>query len=237
VVAGYFAARRFAAARLPPLAAALVAGCAAVAWAGFEVPEIDWRLPALSVPEFGFDAAAIAAVSLPLIVFSLGLGNVQGLGFLISQGYRVPVDYVSRAVALGSVVNALLGAPPATVARNGAALLAGPDAGPAASRYWGVILSSALVLVMAFAAVPFAALVAAIPKSFVVSLAGVALVAALQDALEKAFAGSLRFGALVAFVVAATPFTAGGITSAFWALLAGVLASLAAREHGLLALR
>src|SRR4029450_12137463 len=36
---------------------------------------------------------------------------------------------------------------------------------------------------------------------------------------------------------AATPFSLGGITSGFWALVAGVLASLAARERGLLALR
>jgi hypothetical protein len=39
---------------------------------------------------------------------------------------------------------------------------------------------------------------------------------------------------VVAFVVAATPVSVFGITSAFWALVAGVLASLAAREQGLL---
>jgi predicted benzoate:H+ symporter BenE len=55
----------------------------------------------------------------------------------------------------------------------------------------------------------------------------------LQDALEKAFAGPLRFGAVLAFVVAATPFSLGGITSGFWALVAGILASLVAREPGL----
>jgi benzoate membrane transport protein len=133
------------------------------------------------------------------------------------------------------MVNALLGGTPATVARNAAAILAAPEAGPAAERYWGVLLSSVLVLVMACAVAPCAALIAAVPKSLAVSLAGVALVSALQDALEKAFAGTLRLGALVAFVVAATPFSLGGITSGFWALVAGVLASAAARERGLLA--
>jgi benzoate membrane transport protein len=178
--------------------------------------------------------AAIAAISVPLVVFALGLGNAQGLGFLLSQGYAVPVDRVSRAVAMGSLVNALFGGTPATVARNAAGLLAAPDAGPAAARYWGVLLSSVLVLAMACAAVPCAALIAAVPKSLAVSLAGVALVSALQDALEKAFAGKLRLGALVAFIVAATPFSLAGITSGFWALVAGVLASAAARERGLL---
>lgn len=46
----------------------------------------------------------------------------------------------------------------------------------------------------------------------------------LQDAFEKAFGADLRFGALVAFAVAATPFSIAGITSAFWAVLAGLVA-------------
>ena len=231
VVASYFAARLFASPRLPPVGLALVAGCLAVAFQGsISLDEAVWRLPDLSVPEFGFNPAAIAAISVPLVVFALGLGNAQGLGFLRAQGYEVPVDRVSRAVALGSMVNALFGGTPATVARNAAGILAAPEAGPAAARYWGVLLSSALVLVMACAVAPCAALIAAVPRSLAVSLAGVALVSALQDALEKAFAGNLRLGALVAFVVAATPFSLGGITSGFWALVAGVLASLAARE-------
>jgi len=40
----------------------------------------------------------------------------------------------------------------------------------------------------------------------------------------------MRFGALVAFVVAATPFSLLGVTSAFWGLVAGVLASLLAER-------
>ena len=37
------------------------------------------------------------------------LGNVQGLGFLRAQGYRVPVKPVTVLVGLGSIVNALRG--------------------------------------------------------------------------------------------------------------------------------
>jgi benzoate membrane transport protein len=234
VVAGYFAARLIASPRVPPVGVALVVGGLAVAVQGpVSLGEFAWSFPTLEVPRFQFDPAAITAISVPLVVFALGLGNAQGLGFLRAQGYEVPVDRVSRAVAMGSLINALFGGTPATVARNAAALLAGPDAGPSRGRYWGVLICSALTVVMACALAPFAALIAALPASFAVTLAGVALVSSLQDALEKAFAGPLRFGALLAFVVAATPFSLGGITSGFWALVAGVLASLVARERGL----
>jgi benzoate membrane transport protein len=231
VLGGYFAARFFGSARVPPVSLALAAGAVAV-FLNFEGgwPGLDWAMPAFAVPGFAFDPAAIAAISLPLVVLAMALGNVQGLGFVMSQGYRVPVDRVSRAVAFASLANALFGGAPATVARTGAAITAAADAGPVAGRYWAVLISSGLTLALALAALPFASLLAALPKSFLVVLAGVALVSSLQDALEKAFGGALRFGALVAFVVAATPFSLLGVTSAFWGLVAGVLASLLAER-------
>jgi benzoate membrane transport protein len=231
VLGGYLAARWIGAARVPPAGAALLAGSLAVAlsWKG-AAPDLAWELPRLLVPQFDFDPAAIAAVSLPLVVLAMGLGNVQGLGFVLGQGYAVPVDRVSRAVATASIVNALFGGAPATVARNGAAILAAPGAGVLGARYWAVVLSSALTIVLALAATPAASLLASLPKSFVVALAGVALVSSMQDALEKAFGGAMRFGALTAFVVAVSPFSLLGITSAFWALVAGVFASLLAER-------
>ena len=69
--------------------------------------------------------------------------------------------------------------------------------------------------------------------AWMVVLAGVAILASFQDALEKAFGGHLRFGALTAFAVAATPFSILGITSAFWAILAGVAGSLLAERKEL----
>jgi len=57
----------------------------------------------------------------------------------------------------------------------------------------------------------------------------------MQDSLQRAFSGSCRFGALVAFAVAATPFKIIGIPSSFWAILLGVIASLMAERAGLFA--
>src|SRR5262249_9447236 len=71
------------------------------------------------------------------------------------------------------------------------------------------------------------------PKSYVPALAGVAIRWSLQDALEKAFGGKMRFGALVAFAAAATPFAILGVSSAFWAIFAGILASALAERQQL----
>ena len=45
----------------------------------------------------------------------------------------------------------------------------------------------------------------------------------------------MRFGAVVAFAVAATPFTLLGISSAFWALVAGLAGAAVADRAELLA--
>jgi hypothetical protein len=60
------------------------------------------------------------------------------------------------------------------------------------------------------------------------------VLSALQGALEKAFGTTLRFSALVAFGVPATPFSFAGITSAFWAIVAGLVAALLVERSELL---
>ncbi|MCL4800509.1 MAG: benzoate/H(+) symporter BenE family transporter [Burkholderiales bacterium] len=212
--------------RVPPVGLAVLGGGIAVALVGTTgAAPVEWAPPALVLPGMSFAPAAILAVSLPMVVLAMGLGNVQGLGFLIAQKYPVPVDTVSTVVGISSIVNAFLGGHAATVARTGVAILAAPDAGPAAGRYWAVVVSALLTLVLALAATPVASLLAVLPKTYVFALAGVAILSSLQDALAKAFGAEMPFGALVAFVVAATPFAVLGVTSAFWAIVAGLLAS------------
>jgi benzoate membrane transport protein len=236
VVAGYLAGRIVASPRVPPVGIAALAGAAVIALLGTETMDhVQWALPALAVPAMEFSPGALLAVGVPLVVLALGLGNVQGLGFLAAQGYRVPVNAVSVLAGAASVVNAIFGGHPASVARAGVAMLASPEAGPAAQRYQAVVVSAVLTLALAFAAFPLALVLGALPKGYIVALAGVAILAALQDALERSFGGDMKFGALVALAVAATPFTVLGIGSAFWALLCGLAASAAAERAQLAA--
>ncbi len=213
--------------RVPPVGLAVFGGGIAVALVGTSglVPTA-WTLPSLVLPPMSFSFAAVVAISLPMVVLALGLGNVQGLGFLLAQGYRVPVNAVSTVIGVNSIVNAFLGGHPATVARTGVAIVASPEAGPQSGRYWAAVISACLTIIMALAATPVASLLNVLPKTYIFALAGVAIISALHDALIKSFGGQLQFGAVVAFIVALTPFAAFGITSAFWAIVAGLLASL-----------
>ncbi len=235
-VASYLVGRFIANPRVPPMGLAVIIGGIAVFVFGDTATEVvSWSLPDLAVPGMSFSLSAFVAISLPMIVLAMGLGNVQGLGFLLSQGYRVPIKAVTIAVGLNSMVNTVLGGHPATVARTGAAILAGPDAGPSEGRYWANLIAATLTISIALGAGTLTSLLAVLPRTFVVTLAGLAILSSLQSALETAFGGKLRFGALIALAVAATPFSVFGITSAFWSILAGVAASLMAERRELLA--
>jgi benzoate membrane transport protein len=231
-VAAFLVGRAIKTPKVPPLGLALIAGAIAVYVTS--VP-IQWALPSVGVPEIAFSAPAIVAITLPMLILAMELGNVQGLGFLMAQGYRVPIDVATVVVGIGSVVNALLGGHPAIVARTGVAILAAPDAGPQSGRYWANLVAATLTILLAVTAAPVMSLIGVLPRSYIFALAGLAVLSSLQDALEKAFGGTLRFAALIAFGVAATPFTLAGITSAFWAIVAGLVAALCAERSELLA--
>ena len=136
-VAGYLLGRFIGSSRIPPIGLAVTFGAVAI-WLGPETAtaSFGWALPTIGLPPMDFSLSSVLAVALPMVVLAMGLGNVQGLGFLMAQGYQVPINRISTIVGINSIVNALFGGHPATIARTGVAILASPDAGPADRRNW-----------------------------------------------------------------------------------------------------
>ena len=236
IVAGYLAGRFIASPHVPPLGLAVLTGAAAEAITRQVMSEpVVWTLPEVAVPAMKFSFAGFVAISLPMVVLAMGLGNVQGIRFLMAKGNRAPVNTITIAVGVNSTINALFGGHQAIVARTGVAILASPDAGPMERRYWSNLIASVLLIGLALAATPLSSMIAVLPSSYVVALAGLAILTAFQDSLQKAFGESLRFGTMVVFGFATTPFAVIGISSAFWAILAGLAGSLIAERDELFA--
>ncbi|MCC7367416.1 MAG: EAL domain-containing protein [Chloroflexi bacterium] len=234
-VVGYLLGRTIRIQQIPPVGLALVSGAAAVLLTrNFSAAPVSWQLPSLVMPSIELTFSSFMAVSVPMVVLSMGLGNVQGLGFLRGQGYRVPVNIVTIVLGINSIVNAIFGGHAAIVSRNGMPIMASAEAGPVGGRYWANLVSAGLTLIIAVAAYPVASMLSILPASYVLALAGVAILPSFQSAVEQAFSGKLRFGAVVAFVIACTPFSLFGVSSAFWALIGGLLASLIAERTDLL---
>ena len=226
-IAGYLGARALGRSWLPPVAGALLLGLAAAGFAGQVDPAaFEWSPPHIEPVAPVLGLANVLALSIPLVVMAVGIGNVQGVGMLITKGYRPPVDGLTVVVGANSVVNAIFGGHPSTVARNGVAILASDDAGPWGQRYVANLVASLFALFLAFTATTASTLLEVFPVSLVTALAGLAILTAFLEALQKSFATDLPIGALFAFAIAASPLTLFGIGSAFWALVGGMMASL-----------
>jgi len=235
MVVAYLVARAWNNPRVPPVGVAVIAGALLVAVLGKAgTPVVEGGLPQLATPGVSLSLEAVVTVSIPMVILVIGLGNVQGLGFLIAQGYRVPSNGITAAVGAMSIVNALLGGHPAAMTRVSSGILGGPSAGPLEKRYWGAMVTMILATGVALVTGPLLAVVAVLPPAYIVTVAGLAILASFEDALGRAFAGSLRSGAAIAFGVTLSTFTVAGIPSAFWALLAGITASLLLEREELL---
>lgn len=221
-IAGYFGSRLAFRDRVPATAGALVLAVLATA-AGGRMPSLAplaLTLPQVVMPRF--DLGATITLVVPLLLLVVGTGNVQALGFLRTQGYRPPADRLTLIVGLTTVANAFTGATPAGMARVGAAIVGGPEAGVKEDRWLASMLSSVIFIGVGLLAVTVTALSFSLPRGLVTTVAGLAIVGSLLDALRVVFTSKLAYSAFFAFLVAFTPFAPLGLEAAFWSLLAGM---------------
>ncbi|MFI6983911.1 benzoate/H(+) symporter BenE family transporter [Embleya sp. NPDC050154] len=225
VLLGYLLAKRF----LPRYAVlvALVVGVACSAATSrlhvrieaFEIARPEWTTPHLSVP-------ALIGIAVPLLVATLASQNAPGMGVLAASGYT-PNDRV--LIGSTGAVSTLL-APFGSHAINLAAITAAICTGPEAHhdprrRYVAGVSCGVFYLIVGMFGSTLVALFAGLPKELVAAVAGVALFGALASGLTGAMADDEhREAALITFLATASGVTIGGIGSAFWGLIAGVLA-------------
>lgn len=182
------------------------------------------------VPELSFTApewswAAVIGIALPLYIVTMASQNVPGVAIMKSLGYEVPWRDSIVTAGLATVAGATAGGHSVNLAAISAALAAGPDAGPDRDRRWIASQSAGWTyLVIAAAATALTALVAVAPPGVIATVAGLALLGTLADALQGAVGERAgREAAVITFLVAASGITALGIGSAFWALVAGLI--------------
>jgi benzoate membrane transport protein len=234
-ILGYLGARALGRSWLPPVGGAVAIGLAAAALAGQVHPEaFRWSPPLVAPVRPALSGGSLLALALPLVVLAVGVGNVQGLGFLLSQGYRPRIGLLTVVVGLSSVVNAAFGGHPATIQRVGVAIVGGEAAGPRDQRYVANLLAALCALLLGLTATTAGTLLGVLPPALVATLAGLAILGSAMDALRRAVLTELPTGAFFALAIAASPLTILGIGSAFWALVGGVLVSLALERPALL---
>ncbi|TFV65016.1 UNVERIFIED_ORG: benzoate/H(+) symporter BenE family transporter [Bacillus sp. AZ43] len=220
--------------RLAPRWAAPLAFVAAAVVIGVHLATSDVALdpaalaPRLELTAPAFTVAAVVGIALPLYLVTMAGQNVPGVAVMAGLGYTVPWRRSMLVTGVGTVLGAPAGGHAINLAAISAALSAGPEAGEDRSRRWvaGVTAGVGFVL-LGVASAAFGALVLLAPEGVIPAVAGLALLGTLAASLQAALADpGERIPAVVTFATAASGIAVAGVSAAFWALVAGLVARL-----------
>jgi len=180
-------------------------------------------LPVWTAPELSWTALLSTAV--PLALLCLTGQQVPGVAVLRASGYTAHNNQLIAGTGLASLLLAPFGAHGINLAAITAAICTGEEAHPLPEKRWvaGVACGAFYLLLGSFAgAITYA--FAQLPVALVSTVAGLALLGAIQNGLIGALAEpSEREAALVTFVVTASNVSLLGLGSACWGLALGLL--------------
>jgi benzoate membrane transport protein len=210
---------------VPPLIGALAAGAAAIVLLDRFQPGtgaiFGFARPVLYTPVFSW--RAMVELVLPLTITVLAVQNGQGLAVLGAVGHKPPINAVTIACGLGSMVCALVGSVSTCLTGPVNAILA--TSGERARQYTAGLLVALLVLGFGALAPTFTHLMLATPKAFIAALGGLAMLRVLQTAFTASFRETHTFGALMTFIVTVANVPIFDIGAPFWGLVIGFLCS------------
>ena len=187
--------------------------------------------PIFTAPTFSF--AAIVGIALPLFIVTMASQNVPGVAVIRASGYAIPISPVVGWTGVANLLLAPFGAFALNLAAITAAICMGREAHEDASRrYVAAMAAGVFYLIVGLFGATVAALFAAFPKELILAIAGIALLGTIGNSLAAALREEAdREPALVTFLVTASGLSLGGIGSAFWGLVAGVITLLVLRRR------
>lgn len=211
---------------VPPMIAVLVVGIVILLSGGYDSGG-SYAGPVLAAPRFyapEFSVAAALELVIPLAITVIAAQNAQGIVILRSAGHNPPVNAITTACGIASLVTAMVGSVSSCLTGPSNAILA---SGGSPDRHWlaAVILGGMAILFGIFAPLVTNLLIAT-PTAFLSTLAGLALLRTLQGAFQTSFGPTFPLGGLIAFLVTLAGLPIFNIGAPFWGLVFGVIASL-----------
>jgi benzoate membrane transport protein len=210
---------------LPPLIGALAIGLVVMVLSGaFHMGgaiSFAFASPNFYKPEFSW--GAMVELVLPLAITVLAAQNAQGFAVLEAAGHNPPINTVTAACGIGSLLAAAVGTTPTCLTGPVNAILA--SGGAKEKHYAAGVMVALLSLPFGLFSPLFARFMLAAPKAFIATLAGLALVRVLERAFIVSFKSSFTLGAMITFLVTVANVSILSIGAPFWGLVIGFAVS------------
>jgi len=196
-----------------------------VAWAGGDVVTKELTLSVV-MPEFiapTFSFTSLVSIGLPFFLVTMASQNAPGFATMQASGYPLAVSPLMIFTGGLALLLSPFGVYSICIAAITAAICQSPDAHPDAGKRWlTAIAAGAFYLLAGIFGGSISGLMAALPLSWVQTLAGLALLGTISGSLYQALNNDAeRDAAIVTFLMTASGATIVGIGSAFWGLVLG----------------
>lgn len=181
---------------------------------------------ALIIPEFiapTFNLTTLISIGLPFFLVTMASQNAPGFATMKASGYPVAVSPLIIVTGGLALLLSPFGVYSICIAAITAAICQSPDAHPDAGKRWLAAAAAGLFYLLAgIFGGSISGLMAALPLSWIQTLAGLALLGTISGSLHQALHNEAeRDAAIVTFLLTASGATLAGIGSAFWGLVAG----------------
>jgi benzoate membrane transport protein len=192
----------------------------------------SFALPTLDVLRPTFSLSAIATATPVLVALMTVQSNIPSVIYLRSQGFHPPERTINVVSGVGTMIGSLIGPVAVSLALPPVLLTAGPEAGVPSLRYRSVFLPAAAGLLIALFAGTAADFAVLVPRTLLLAMAGLALIAALVGAIKEIARGPLVMGPMFAFAIALSDMTLFGLGPFFWSLVLGATISFLFERDG-----
>jgi len=181
---------------------------------------------AVVMPEFiapTFTLTTLVSIGLPFFLVTMASQNAPGFATLKASGYPAAVSPLIVFTGGLALLLSPFGVYSICIAAITAAICQSPDAHPDASKRWLAAAAAGVFYLLAgIFGGSISGLMAALPLSWIQTLAGLALLGTIGGSLHQALHNEAeRDAAIVTFLLTASGATLAGIGSAFWGLVAG----------------
>jgi len=153
----------------------------------------------------------------------LAAQNAQGFAVLEATGHKAPVNAVTAACGLGSMITAAFGTVSTCLTGPVNAIIT--SSGEKDKHYAAGVMVALMALLYGIFAPAFTRFMLATPKTFIAALAGLAMVRILERAFVVSFGGTFTLGAVVTFLVTVANVPIFSIGAPFWGLVIGYAVS------------
>ncbi|WP_312453608.1 benzoate/H(+) symporter BenE family transporter [Pseudescherichia sp.] len=204
--------------------ATLIAG-GIVAWLSGDVVTSSLHfsvvIPEMIAPHFTLPI--LISVGLPFFLATMASQNAPGFATMQAAGYRVPASPLMIFTGGLALLGSVFGVYSVCIAAITAAICQSPEAHPDPDRRWQAAAAAGVFYLLAgLFGGSITGLMAALPLSWIQTLAGLALLGTIGGSLHQALVNEReRDAAVVTFLVTASGLTLWGIGSAFWGVVVG----------------